>query len=296
MRDSSQPARGARLQDRSSLGLTTVPLDRQASPETIRPHHPLVRNNGAALSVALRDEIQTLRSRSHDAEITKSSILANLSHEFRTPLNAIIGFSELMLSEAAGKIENDQHREYLDDIHASAFRLLDMVNVLLDSADVTNGLAELNRRDTDLISVIADLRDGLTSTAVSRDMKLELDTNCAICEIAIDPQRLAQAMRQVISETIRQANPGSTILVRVERQAVSVSISVSCLTFPETAKPPIRASSGAHFVPPSLQETGGSGFDLDLSIAKAVFELHGGEMSLGDSDLGALRARIILPR
>jgi signal transduction histidine kinase len=57
-----------------------------------------VSNRWAALSGALHAEIQQLRNRSHDAENTKSTVLANLSHEFRTPLNAIIGFSELLLS------------------------------------------------------------------------------------------------------------------------------------------------------------------------------------------------------
>lgn len=282
--------------DRDSLGLKSVPLDQQISPGQSRPHHPLVRSRGAALSVALREEIHTLRSRSQDAEITKSTILANLSHEFRTPLNAIIGFSEFMLSEAAGKIENEQHREYLGDIHASAFRLLDMVNVLLDTADVTNGLAELNRHDTDLISVVANLRDGLTPAAVARDINLELDTNCVTCEIAIDPQRLSQALRQVISGAIRQANPGSTILVRVEFHADNVSISVSCLTFPETAKPVLPETAGADFVRHSLHGAGDSAIDHDLSIAKTIIELHGGEITLGAGETDGLRAKIHLPR
>ena len=97
-----------------------------------------------------------LRNRSHDAEIAKTSILANLSHEFRTPLNAIIGFSELLLSDAAGKIENQRQREYVGDIHQSAHRLLDMVNSLLDAAALTNGLTDLNREPADLIQELSN--------------------------------------------------------------------------------------------------------------------------------------------
>jgi signal transduction histidine kinase len=98
MQDPSHPARNTGSPKGSSLVLTPVPLDHRSLPDQTRPHHPLVSNRRAELSGALHAEIQQLRNRSHDAENTKSTVLANLSHEFRTPLNAIIGFSELLLS------------------------------------------------------------------------------------------------------------------------------------------------------------------------------------------------------
>jgi signal transduction histidine kinase len=133
-------------------GLTPIPLERPDTPSASRPHHPLVSNRRDELSGALRrqmkalsDEfnsleqnIDTLQFKSKDAERAKAAILANLSHEFRTPLNAILGFSELLLSETVGPLNDDRQREYIGDIHRSGLRLLTMIDGLLDNAEFAN--------------------------------------------------------------------------------------------------------------------------------------------------------------
>lgn len=295
MQDPSYSARTGRPQSSSSLGLTPVPLERQTSPDQARPHHPLVSSRRAQLSGALREEIHELRNRSYDAKVAKSTILANLSHEFRTPLNAIIGFSELMMSETAAKIENEQHREYIGDIHRSAFRLLDMVNALLDTANVTNGLADLDREDADLIEIISEARDVLKPTAQARGINLEIDADCTTCRLLLDEHRFSQAVRQIFSEAVRQASPGGTILIRVNCSVDAVSISLSCLSYQESPTPIPRYSANAHFVSRSSDDTGDSVIDLDLSIAKTIVELHGGYLDLISDGTAGLQAELHLP-
>ncbi|MEK9644905.1 MAG: histidine kinase dimerization/phospho-acceptor domain-containing protein [Alphaproteobacteria bacterium] len=65
----------------------------------------------------------------------KRAIIRELGHDLRTPLNAVIGFSELLLSGAAGDIENERHREYLEYVRKSGKNLLDIVNDLLEEKD-----------------------------------------------------------------------------------------------------------------------------------------------------------------
>lgn len=298
MQDQSPSARNTGTQKRSTLGLTPVPLDRQTSPHQSRPHHPLVSNRRADLSGALRDEIHELRNRSHDAEIAKTAILANLSHEFRTPLNAIIGFSELLLSDATGKLENEQHRDYIDDIHKSAFRLLDMVNVLLDTADVTNGLADLQLDDGDLVDVFSQARQGLKSAAQARKLDLEIDADAPSCTFRIDRQRFSQAARQILAQAIRQAQPGGTILVRLHNGDHAVSISLSYLPRREVPRPGPDNPDDRHYISHSADSAGesGGGIDLDLSMAQTIIELHGGILDLTGNASGGLAAEIYLPR
>lgn len=296
MQDSTHSARNARILGRPSLGLTPVPLERPTDSDHTRPHHPLVSSRREELSGALRDEIHELRNRSHDAEATKSTILANLSHEFRTPLNAIIGFSELMLSETTAKVENEQHREYIGDIHRSAFRLLDMVNALLDTANVANGLADLDRQDAELIGLISDARDNLTSTAHARGINLEIDADCTSCDLLIDEHRFSQAIRQILSEAVRQASPGATILIRTNCSTDAVSIAFSCLSFQETPEPVPHSTADAHFVSHSSDDAGESVIDLDLSVAKTIVELHGGFLDLSSDGTPGLQTEIHLPR
>jgi len=302
MQDPSHLARNTGTLKGSSLGLTPVPLDHRSLPDQTRPHHPLVSNRRAELLGDLHAEIQQLRNRSHDAENTKSTVLANLSHEFRTPLNAIIGFSELLLSEATGKLENEQHREYIDDIHQSAFRLLDMVNVLLDTADVTNGLADLNCQETDLIALFSETHDVFKSTAQARNINLELDADCASCFMQIDEQRFSHAIRQLLSEAIRQARPCGTILVTISNRPDAVWISISHLTYRETLQPreslePVSGGSASpHFVSYSAEVGDEFRIDTDLSIAKSIIELHGGVFDLIGAATNGLRAELYLPR
>lgn len=296
MQDPSREAQNADCSDRYSLGLTPVPLDRRTLPDQTRPHHPLVSNRRAELSGALHQEMSRLRSRSYDAEIAKSSILANLSHEFRTPLNAIIGFSELLLSEATGKLENEQHREYIDDIHQSAFRLLDMVNGLLETANVTNGLADLNRQNTDLIALFSQACDTLKPLADARDVKLELDADGSSCFVQMDEQRFSQAARQILSEAIRQARPGGTILVRINRSPAAASVVFSCLSYNNVATSASVNSTDAHFVSRTDKDGAGCRIDMDLTMAKTIAELHGGVFDvMSGSGTGGLQAQLYLP-
>lgn len=302
MQDPSHSARSTGISKASSLGLTPVPLDHRDSPNQNRGHHPLVSNRRAELSGALHREIEHLRNRSHDAENTKSTILANLSHEFRTPLNAIIGFSELLLSEAAGELENEQHREYIGDIHQSAFRLLDMVNVLLDTADVTSGIAELNCDDTDLIALFSETHDVFRSTAQARNINLELDADCAVCLMQIDRERFSQATHQILSEAIRQAKPFGTILIRISNAPQAVSISVSYLTYRKSREPrephaqALDGSERAYFVSKSSKDDAASQIDTGLSTAKTIIELHGGVFDLIGVGSNGLQAELFLPK
>src|SRR5262249_8116176 len=73
----------------------------------------------------------------------KSDFLAKVSHEVRNPLNAIIGFSEVMMEERFGPIGNDRYRQYLKDIHASGEHIMSLVNDLLDLSKIESGRLEL---------------------------------------------------------------------------------------------------------------------------------------------------------
>src|SRR5438552_2434425 len=78
-----------------------------------------------------------------DASAAKSGFLAKISHEIRDPLNAIIGFSEVMMEERFGPIANDRYRAYLKDIHTSGGHLISLINDLLDLSKIEAGKLEL---------------------------------------------------------------------------------------------------------------------------------------------------------
>jgi signal transduction histidine kinase len=104
------------------------------------------------LGVVLRDlsltrkretELVEARLKAERQSTAKSEFLAKVSYEIRNPLNAIIGFSELMMEERFGAIGNDRYRQYLKDINSSGGHIMALVNDLLDLSKVESGQIEL---------------------------------------------------------------------------------------------------------------------------------------------------------
>lgn len=160
-----RPQRSSRSLD-DKPGFTPIPLERRDQPKNSHPHHPLVRNRREDLSGALREQMQSLTEqrdsleknidslelKSKGAERAKAAILANLSHEFRTPLNAIIGFSEMLLSEMHTPLTDVRQRDYVTNIQNSGLELLQLVESLLARADLMS-------QDSTPVPAAADLGD-----------------------------------------------------------------------------------------------------------------------------------------
>ncbi len=77
-----------------------------------------------------------------------------MSHELKTPLNAVIGFSDLMRQELFGPIENERYRSYVGDVHENGLRLLAMINSILDFSRIEGGLLDLDE------SILSRVRRG----------------------------------------------------------------------------------------------------------------------------------------
>jgi two-component system, cell cycle sensor histidine kinase PleC len=275
-------------------GTPHVPLTAPAQEQALR--NSAANKHRADVSRAHRKEILELRKKTREAEIATTSILSNLNHEFRTPLNAVIGFSELLLSDATGELENPIHRDYIEDIHESAFRLLEMVNDLLDTVNVSEGLSDITSEPTELIDIVLQARDSVESMSATRGVNLEFEADCAKCHIEADRQRFYQAIRQVLAEAVRRAPPGGTILIRVGTEGNAVKIAFSCLTYWQGALNASHMSGGIDLSGISLDNGGIGAVDPDLSIARTVLELHGGSLNLTSVGPNGLEAVLESPK
>src|SRR5262249_50650031 len=89
------------------------------------------------------EELVGARRSAERASSAKSDFLAKISPEIRTPLNAILGFSEVMMEERFGAIGNERYREYIRDVHASGGHLVSLINDLLDLSKIEAGKLDL---------------------------------------------------------------------------------------------------------------------------------------------------------
>ena len=147
------------------------------------------------------------------ANRAKTVFLNNMSHDIRTPMNAIVGFTAL----AASHIDNrEQVLDYLGKISVSSQHLLSLINDVLDMSRIESGKVIIEERDVHLPDVIHDLRTIIQSNVEAKQLELFIDTqDVAHEDIITDKLRLNQVLLNILSNAIKFTNPGGTISFRV---------------------------------------------------------------------------------
>ena len=152
------------------------------------------------------------------ANRAKTAFLNNMSHDIRTPMNAIIGFSGL----AASHIDNkEQVLNYLQKIGQSSDHLLSLINEVLDMSRIESGKMNLNEKPESLAEILHTLRDIIHADINAKQLDLFIDTVDVTNEKVIcDKLRLNQALLNITSNAIKFTRPGGTIAIRIIQKAV----------------------------------------------------------------------------
>jgi signal transduction histidine kinase len=212
----------------------------------------------------------------------KSEFLTSMSHEMRTPLNVVNGFSEVLASQAFGPL-NDKQAEYAADVLASGRHLLDLVNDILDLAKADAGGVELEVRDVDLELALEAALLPFQGTAILRDIDLSLETGPGLAKITADEGKLMRAIGHLVSNALKFTADGGRVTVRAARDADGVEISVTDTgrgIDPSDHNRIFDAFAHAEQAPANEQGSG-----LGLAIARRYAELHGGSLTVR-SDVG----------
>ena len=172
---------------------------------------------------AARRELSDALAAAEYASRAKTEFLNNMSHDIRTPMNAIVGFTAL----AASHIDNkDQVTDYLGKISVSSQHLLSLINDVLDMSRIESGKMRLEESDVHLPDVIHDLRTIIQSNIASKQLELFIDTQDVQHEdIITDKLRLDQILLNILSNAIKFTPSGGTISFRViEKPSASAGI------------------------------------------------------------------------
>ena len=147
------------------------------------------------------------------ANHAKTAFLNNMSHDIRTPMNAIVGFTAL----AASHIDNkEQVQDYLEKISVSSQHLLSLINDVLDMSRIESGKVTIEEAEVHLPDVIHDLRTIIQPNINSKQMELFIDTQDVKHEdIVTDKLRLNQVLLNILSNAIKFTPAGGTISFRV---------------------------------------------------------------------------------
>lgn len=147
----------------------------------------------------------------------KSRYLALVSHEVRTPLNAIMGLAELILEEKFGPFDNDRYRGYLRDIISSGGHIMTLVNDLLDVAKITEGQNILNIRNISIVPILKEALGLMGPQANAARIIMRSNIAPKLPDIAADKRSVKQIILNLLSNAIRFTPPGGQIIVSALR-------------------------------------------------------------------------------
>jgi len=200
----------------------------------------------------------------------KSDFVSIVSHEFRTPLTGIQGFSEMMASE---DLTPDEMREYAGDINKDAHRLNRMITEMLDLDKMESGRMQLNRERLDLNAIVSDAVDRVRPNAPHHPVALRLDP--LVGEMNGDRDKLTQVMANLLSNAVKYSPNGGEIVVstRAEGGAAHVAVRDHGMGIPEAALETIFERYG-RVESQATRHIQGTG--LGLPIVRQIVHLHGG--------------------
>ena len=242
-----------------------------------------------------QNEAFELLRMAQSADQAKSIFLANVSHELKTPLNAIMGFTQLIRAGTNGPILQDKYREYIDNIYVSADHLNGLISNLLDLSHAGKPEQPLQPVRNCLRDVVNTAVQMLTPAAAKRQVTLLVNPDVDP-EIVLEADRhmLAQMLLNLISNAIKFSPTDADVTVSVRKTVIGdVEINVidqGC---------GIAEGDIALALQPFVQLDNGlsrEGVGLGLSLVKAMIERHGGTLTITSKIQKGTTATLIFPR
>ncbi len=157
--------------------------------------------------------LENALAQANRANQAKSTFLSNMSHDIRTPMNAIIGFTTLATSHID---RQDQVEEYLKKIMASGNHLLNLINDILDMSHIESGKIHLEEKPGSLPEILQELRNIVLVDVEAKGLELHIDTKDLVNEaIYCDRLRLNQVLLNLLSNAVKYTEPGGQIQMRL---------------------------------------------------------------------------------
>ena len=219
-------------------------------------------------------ELESQTQKTTEASETLKKFLATFSHELRSPLNSIIGFSELLTKQLDG-LPPETIREFMKNINASGRHLQQIINDILDLSKIESGTMELHVASYPAAYFEESIRGVLASAIAEKGVRLEFAFTPDLDEFVVDQTRFKQILINLVSNAVKFSRPGSE--VRVSSCRVENDIQFAVTDHGVGMRPEDIHGLFKPFrqMPPG-QEMNKEGIGLGLAITKKLVELHGG--------------------
>lgn len=247
--------------------------------------------------ISVYRDVTELKEREEQAELankTKTEFLAVTGHELRSPLNAIIGFAELIEREYHGPVGDARYVEYAHDIRGGGEHLLELINDLLDISKAEAGKLELREDETDLDSVLRGALALIRHRAADAGLDLVVEDTERLPAVYADERKLKQVLLNLLTNAVKFTPEGGRIIVSTRRTPLGLEIAVA-----DTGIGIAEADMPKVFAPFEQVDNAAQrvhkGTGLGVPLSKRLMEMHGGWLTL-ESTLGeGTTARMGLP-
>ena len=217
------------------------------------------------------------------ASKAKSTFLNSMSHDIRTPMNAIIGFTALAQTHIDDK---EQVQDYLTKISTSSNHLLSLINDILDMSRIESGTVKLDEKVVHIPDLLHDLRTIIQGLVKSKNLNLYIDTQDVVHEnVMADKLRLNQVLLNITSNAIKYTQPGGDIIIRfLEKPCRNSRYATYELTIKDNgvgmSKEYLEHIFDAFSREYSSTVSGVQGTGLGMAITKNIIDMMGGEIKV----------------
>lgn len=268
-----------------------------------------LRQNRDTLQQRVEERTADLFAAKEDAERAnqaKSEFLANITHELRTPLHAIISFTRL----AQAKLDKGAAalvREFLGDIYTASQRQLSLVNDLLDLSKVEAGRMSLNLAEQDMALLLESSVKGVAALLEQKALRVEWKVEALDSRALVDASRMQQVIANLLSNAIKFSPPGATITLGIRdarlpvgrresdadsQAALHIDVQDEGIGIPVDELESIFDK----FVQSGRTKSGSGGTGLGLAICREIMHLHSGRILAANNPDGGSCFTLLLPR
>lgn len=255
-----------------------------------------------------RDELETeiqaqtqhliaARESAEEANRAKTEFLTNITHELRTPMHAILSFSNLGISKITAG-EHPKLLRYFTNIRNAGERMMLLINDLLDLSKLEIGAFDMRMELLDLREIVRQVDNEMFAFAREREVRLRLDLPPSACLIRGDTQRLMQVGRNLLSNAVKFSPANAAVEVRIgSEEHAGKMLLIWDVIDQGIGIPEGELESVFHkFVQSSLTKDGSGGTGLGLPICREIIERHGGTIVAFNNPEQGCTLRIELPQ
>ncbi|HYQ87534.1 MAG TPA: response regulator [Bacteroidota bacterium] len=227
-------------------------------------------------------ELENEKKRTDDANETLKRFLATFSHELRAPLNAIVGFSDILTSDLR-TVPPEKVNDFMKNINESGKHLQGLINDILDLSKIEAGKMELHLDAYPVSYFVESVQRVMQAALQQKQAKLAFDISPDVEQLVVDQTRFKQILVNLVSNAIKYSNKQGSVTVSIRRFINEIEIEVKDQGL--GIKPEDMARLFTAFQQGKNARVSSEGTGLGLVISKRLVELHGGQIWV-DSEWG----------